>query len=131
MSTSRHLGTGWAFPVVPARGPRRLEYVRGPDTVAQAIWIILDTEPGERIMRPGFGCGLRGRFLMQPNTVATRALIRHEVEVALGTWEPRIELTSVDVLPDDLDPALVLVAIRYVHRRDSRPDNLVYPFFLE
>jgi len=107
----------------------RLEYVAGPDKVAQSIWIILDTEPGERVMRPSFGCGLR-RYLMKPNATATRALIRHDVELALGTFEPRIRVTEVRVDPGD-DPALVLIRIAYVHLRDNRPGNLVYPFYLE
>jgi phage baseplate assembly protein W len=79
-------------------------------------------------MRPTFGCGLR-RYLGQPNTVAVRALIRHDVEGALAAWEPRIQVSSVDVAPGD-DPARVDIAIAYVHLRTNRPDNLVYPFSL-
>lgn len=122
------LGRGWGFPVRPT-DVGRLSLVAGPEKVAQSIRIILDTEPQERIMRPDFGCGLR-RYLMQPNAVATRALIQRDVERALATWEPRIELTSVQVDPGD-DPALVIIRISYVHVRDGRPGNLVYPFFLE
>jgi phage baseplate assembly protein W len=122
------LGRGWRYPIVPIASGR-LEYAEGPDTVAQSIWIILDTEPGERVMRPTFGCGLR-RYLMKPNTSATRALISHDVELALANFEPRIKMTSLQVEPGD-DPALVLVRIAYVHVRDNRPGNLVYPFCLE
>ncbi|HZQ81920.1 MAG TPA: GPW/gp25 family protein [Gaiellaceae bacterium] len=128
MSTLAYLGRGWAFPVDPGTDGQ-LDYAFGPDKVRQSIRIILDTEPGERIMRPDFGCGLR-QFLMQPNTVATRAQIQSQVQTALTNWEPRISLTSVDVVPGD-DPALVQIAIAYVHVRDGRPDNLVYPFYLE
>lgn len=128
MSTLAYLGRGWAFPIEPG-ADGQLDYASGPDKVRQSIRIILDTEPGERIMRPDFGCGLR-QFLMQPNTVATRALIQSQVQSALTTWEPRINLTSVDVLPGD-DPALVQIAIAYMHVRDGRRDNLVYPFYLE
>ena len=80
-------------------------------------------------MRPNFGCGLR-RYLMKPNVTATRALIKHDVERALTQAEPRIRLEDVRVDPGD-DPALVLIQIAYVHRRDGRRDNLVYPFYLE
>ncbi len=128
MTTIGFLGTGWGFPVMPALAGG-LDYVAGPDKVAQSIEIILDTDPGERIMRPTFGCGLR-RFLMQPNTSATRALIEREVERALAAFEPRITTTQVRVEPGD-DPALVLIHIAYVHVRDNRPANLVYPFYLE
>lgn len=127
--TLRLLGTGWTFPVQPDSRQRRMTYTTGPDKVRQSIATILDTEPGERIMRPTFGCGLR-RYLMKPNTNATWALIEHDVELALATWEPRIQLQAVRVEPGD-DPALVLISIHYVHRHDSKPDNLVYPFYLE
>ena len=128
MSVLAQLGRGWRFPVQVDAERRKLLYVDGPEKVRESIWIILDTEPGERIMRPTFGCGLR-RYLGEPNTVAVRALIRHDVEGALATWEPRIQVSSVDVTPGD-DPSLVEIAIAYVHVRTSRPDNLVYPFRL-
>ena len=128
MSTLRHLGKGWNFPVAPGQDGA-IDYAQGPDKVMQAIRIILDTEPGERVMRPTFGCGLR-RYLMKPNTVATRALIQNDVERSLGAWEPRIQLQAVTVSPAD-DPALVYIAISYIHVRDGRPGNLVYPFYLE
>lgn len=128
MSALAQLGRGWSFPVQVDGERRRLLYVDGPEKVRESIWIILDTEPGERIMRPTFGCGLR-RYLGEPNTVAVRALIRHDVEGALSTWEPRIQVSGVDVSPGD-DPSLVEIAISYVHVRTGRPDNLVYPFSL-
>jgi uncharacterized protein len=127
MSTLRYLGSGWSFPVAPGAA-RSLPLAHGPEKVAQSIRIILDTEPGERIMRPTFGCGLR-RHLMQPNTVATRSLIERDVSQALAQWEPRIRLEGVAVTPG-ADPALVEIAISYVHVRDGRPGNLVYPFYL-
>ena len=128
MSALSFLGRGWNYPVAPVEAGR-LEYAAGADKVAQLIWIILDTEPGERVMRPSFGCGLR-RHLMAPNTTATRALIKHEVQIALANFEPRITVTDLQVTPGD-DPSLVLVRIAYVNLRDNRPGNLVYPFYLE
>jgi phage baseplate assembly protein W len=128
-SPTRYLGRGWAFPVLRDEGTDEPPFAEGVDKVQQSIRIILETAPGERIMRPTFGCGLR-RYLMQPNTVATRTLIQNDVTRALGFWEPRIDLRSVTVLAGE-DPALVYIAISYVHVRDGRPGNLVYPFYLE
>jgi phage baseplate assembly protein W len=129
MSLLNRLGRGWDFPVRPDPRAGALAYADGPDKVRQSIGIILETEPGERIMRPEFGCGLR-RFLMKPNNTATRALIRQEVERALANHEPRIRVSAVAVEPGD-DPALVLIQIFYAHLRDGRADNLVFPFRLE
>ena len=123
-----YLGRGWSFPVRPDPRAGAIDYESGPEKVRQSIRLILDTEPGERIMRPAFGCGLR-RYISRPNTVATRALIRRDVELALATWEPRIKAGDISVDPGE-DPALVLISIAYVHVRDGRRDNLVYPFYL-
>ena len=128
MSMLRFLGRGWNMPVMPDTAGA-LAYADGPEKVAQSIRIILDTDPGERIMRPSFGCGLR-RYLMRPNTSATRALIRHDVEQGLANFEPRISVNSISVDPGD-DPSLVLIRIAYIHVRDNRPGNLVFPFYLE
>ena len=128
MNALSFLGKGWNYPVAPV-SDGRLEYAAGPDKVAQSIWIILDTDPGERVMRPTFGCGLR-RHLMSPNTTATRALIRHDVELSLANFEPRISVKEVQVAPGE-DPALVLIRIAYVNLRDNKPGNVVYPFYLE
>lgn len=128
MSALSFLGQGWRFPVTPVP-EGQLAYAAGSDKVAQSIWIILDTNPGERVMRPAFGCGIR-RYLMAPNTSATRALIKSDVELALANFEPRIKATDIQATPGD-DPALVVIRIAYVHVRDNRPGNLVYPFYLE
>ena len=128
LDTRRLLGRGWSLPLAPDR-IGRLPYADGPDKVRQTILILLETEPGERVMRPDFGCGLR-RFLMQPNTTATRAQIGREVTRALAAWEGRIRLQSVTVEPGD-DPSLALIEIAYVHVLDGRRDTLVYPFYLE
>ncbi len=129
MSLFDRLGRGWEFPVRPDPRAGALRYRDGLEKVRQSVGIILETEPGERVMRPAFGCGLR-RFLMKPNTTATRALIKQEVERALAGGEPRIRVNAVVVEPGD-DPALVLIQIFYAHLRDGRQDNLVYPFYLE
>jgi uncharacterized protein len=128
MTQLSFLGRGWNFPLSPDQNSGGLEYLGGPEKVRQSIQIILETEPGERIMRPTFGCGLR-RYLMKPNTTATRALMQRDVQTALKTWEPRIDVKNVVVTPGD-DPALVLIEIFYAHKRDGKQGNFVYPFYL-
>src|SRR5262249_22450083 len=86
------LGTGVPFPLRPDASTRRIDWLSGMEPVRQSIEIILDTEPGERVMQPTFGCGLR-RFLMAPNTATTRTAIQQDVAAALNAWEPRIRVT--------------------------------------
>lgn len=124
----RRLGQGLGQPIAPdANG--KLSFVTGPEKVRQAIYTLLDTDPGERVMRPDYGCGLR-RYLMQPNNPATRAAIGREIAQSLTRWEPRIKLVDIAVTSTD-DRAMVLIEIRYAHVLDARQDILVYPFFLE
>jgi phage baseplate assembly protein W len=104
-------GQGLAFPPrVGADG--RLAWSEGEDNVRESIRLILLTEPGERRMREEFGCGLR-RFLFEPNTVTTRALIRERIMRAITRWEPRVKVDDVTVEADGEDPRLVGVQISF------------------
>ncbi len=111
------LGTGWKFPPEPSTSGT-MDFLSGALLVRQSIRLILATEPGERIMRPDFGCGLR-RFLMAPNTPGTRASIARAVAASLLQWEPRIVVLGIDVSPVDDDPAAAWVTIAYTHVRDG------------
>jgi phage baseplate assembly protein W len=121
------IGRGPTFPFRPG-ADGRFGYLGGDALVRQAIETILDTEPGERVMLPTFGCGLR-RYLMRPNTPATRTSMEQEISDALARWEPRIRATEIAVTPGD-DPSLVWITIRYTRLADRRDDDLVYPFYL-
>jgi uncharacterized protein len=102
-------GQGLGFPPrVGADG--RLVWSGGEDNVRESIRVILLTEPGERLMREEFGCGLRG-YLFEPNTVTTRQLIGERITQAIGRWEPRVAVQEVRVDPDDDDPRVVAVSI--------------------
>jgi len=122
------LGRGWAFPVaVDARGAIALaEY---EEDIRQAIRIILDTDPGERVMRPDFGAGLRA-LLFEPINTGTLALAKHRVEEALILWEPRIDSIGVEVTADPPRGRLE-IEVRYRVRRTNTFYNLVYPFYLQ
>ncbi|TCN32786.1 hypothetical protein EV644_12420 [Kribbella orskensis] len=127
MTVEAWVGRGPEFPVRPG-GDGAMGYVGGETVIRQSIETILDTEPGERVMRPEFGCGLR-RYLMEPNTAATRASMQQDIEDAIRIWEPRIQLTNVAVTPGE-DPSMVWIEIAYLRLVDRRADNLVYPFYL-
>lgn len=123
------LGRGVGFPVRPQLDRGALTFRSGAEKVRESIELILRTEPGERLMRPRFGCGLR-QFLMEPNSVATRARLERAVTTALEAFEPRIVLRQVAATAGE-DPSLVILAIRYEHRFDATEGLLVYPFYLE
>jgi phage baseplate assembly protein W len=122
------IGYGLAWPLRPEDG--RLPRAEGLARIQQALRMILETAPGERLMRPDFGCDLR-RFLQQPNSGATRVQIESAVREALGRWEPRITLIDVVVEPDAQTPSAVWVLVDYRLKLDGQRDSLVFPFHLE
>jgi hypothetical protein len=121
------LGRGWAFPLdLDETGEVRM--VGYEDDIRESVRIILDSEPGERVMRPDFGAGLRA-LAFEPISAATLALVRHRVEQALVAWEPRIDTITVDVRADR--PAgRLMIDVNYRVRSTNTFYNLVYPFYL-
>ena len=122
------IGQGWAFPPkVDAQGGLALTNARSE--IQQAIEIILATSPGQRVMRPAFGCRLH-ELVFAPNNSHTAAQARRYVEEALGMWEPRIQVQEVSVRPDADDPARLLIEVEYVTKATHDRRSLVYPFYL-
>jgi hypothetical protein len=120
------IGSGWAFPAAINRnGSVRL--VTGVEEVDAAIRMILSTVPGERVMRPEFGCAM-WEMLFAPLTAGTIGLIEQAVRDALARWEPRIELQAVDAVADQANGAVhITVSYRVKSTNDTR--NLVFPFY--
>jgi phage baseplate assembly protein W len=105
------LGRGVSFP--PRVGPNgRVAWSAGEVNVREAIRIILMTEPRERLRLPEFGGGL-SRFLFEPNTVTTRHQLQELIARELQRWEPRINIESIEVEPDPLEPQTAIATITY------------------
>jgi uncharacterized protein len=122
------LGKGWKFPIrVNGRGG--LSYVTGEQSIAEAIWIILSTPPGTRIMEPEFGCGIHD-YVFAGNTPNTRAAIAQAVERALLRWEPRIDVLEVRPESNDETPNTLLITVDYRIRANNAAHNIVYPFYI-
>ena len=123
------LGTGWKFPVrVNGRGG--FSTSSEAQDVAEAIWVVLSTSRGERIMLPEFGCGIHD-YVFAPNNANTRGAIAYQVQQALMRWEPRIDVADVRAQHDPAQPNLLLVHVDYRIRSNNAFHNLVYPFFLQ
>jgi phage baseplate assembly protein W len=122
------LGAGWAYRVRARADTRDVELAEHEEDVRQAVRIILETGRGERVMRPDFGAGLDD-FMFEPLNTTTRALIKHRVEEALITWEPRIRVESVEVLLSPSERSRADVRIEYSVRATNTFYNLVYPFY--
>lgn len=122
------VGSGWAFPLrTDASGAVALSH--GDRDIAEAIRLILSTAPGERPMRPEFGCGIH-QYVFDPADQTTAGRVAFEVRSSLKRWEPRIEVRSVDVRPDPGRQGVLLVDIGYTIRGSNDPRNLVFPFYV-
>ena len=124
------LGVGWSFPVTPdvaAQDVARAEY---EEDIRQAIRIILETNPGERVMRPDFGSGLLA-MVFEPVNFTTRALVKQRVEQALVVWEPRIDVREVTVTVNGSARNRLDIDIGYQVRATNTFYNRVHPFYLQ
>ncbi|MGH3903010.1 MAG: GPW/gp25 family protein [Pseudonocardiaceae bacterium] len=127
-ANQRFLGVGWAFPVrTDATGSIAL--VSADREISESIRIILGTAPGERPMRPEFGCGIHD-LVFAPADATTAGQLAYHVRLALERWEPRIELEDVTVRFDAVDAGTLLIDIRYTLRNTNDPRNLVFPFYV-
>jgi Bacteriophage baseplate protein W len=123
------IGTGFKFPIkVNATGG--LDWSDGPQRIQDAIWIILSTGPGERVMRPKFGAGAQD-FVFEPNSAASRARLATAIADALTRSEPRIELVNVAVDEAAQGPSCVLATIEYRIRSTNELYNMVYPLYVQ
>jgi phage baseplate assembly protein W len=122
------LGTGLAFPLgVDRRGG--LALARDEDDVEQAISIILSTAPGERPMRPEFGCGVHD-YIFDVVDAGTLGRMEEQIRTALERWEPRIDVLGIDFQHDPAADGPLAITIRYRTRATNNVRNLVYPFYV-
>jgi len=124
------LGRGWKFPVNVDAATGRISMSEYEQDIKEAMWVILSTAKGERIMRPDFGCGIHDFVFASINT-ATLALIENSVREALIMSEPRIELTAVTISSDEINNGKLIINIDYRVRTTNNRFNLVYPFYLK
>src|ERR1700747_1444626 len=118
------LGKGWGFPIGKDE-KTGVAISLGEESIEQAIWIILATAPGERVMRPDFGCGIH-QYVFAPNDGATIVQVTKEVREALIRWEPRIDVSDVDTEVRERGEVL-LINVHYRIRSTNNFFNLVYP----
>ena len=122
------LGRGWSMPVALDPRTGRVAFAEYEDDIRQAIFIILETAPGERVMRPQFGCGIHDLvFASLDSTTLQR--IRSEVEDSLRRYEARIDVLNVGVDDAATTEGRLIVEIEYRVRKTNQIGNLVFPFY--
>lgn len=121
------IGAGWSFPMrTDATGSIAL--VTHDREIEESIRLIVGTAPGERPMRPEYGCAIHD-YVFATIDPDTAGRIAGEVRSSLVRWEPRIKVQGVDVTVDPKDQTLVYIDIRYSVGDTNDPRNLVFPFY--
>jgi len=123
------LGKGWAFPVLPdIKG--NIKSSQYEKSIEESIRIILNTTPGERLMRPDFGYMIN-EMVFSPNRPQSITQAEHYVREAIVRWEPRVILKEVRGESDLDNETVVNINIFYEIRSVNTFFNMVYPFYLE
>jgi len=122
------VGRGISFPMrVDQSGA--LAMTSGVDDIDASIRVVLLTAPGERVMRPFFGCRI-WELLFEPINANTLGLMADAVREAIGRWEPRVDLEDVVLDADPAQQGRVLINLTYRVRATNDRRNLVYPFYV-
>ena len=122
------IGSGLAFPLqVDRRGGIAL--ARDETDIEQAIELILATAPGERPMRPEFGCGVHD-FVFDSIDASTVGRMELAIRDALDRWEPRVVVETVEFGLDEVADGRLIIDIGYRVRATNTMRNLVYPFYV-
>lgn len=123
-----YIGNGLNFPLrVDARG--QIALVTGNEDIEQSIRIILGTRPGERVMRPTFGCRAY-ELIFEPISASTATLMQEYVYEALRMWEPRIEVADVNIEAEAGTQGVLLAIVEYIVKSTHDTRSIVYPFFI-
>ncbi|MFO7845054.1 MAG: GPW/gp25 family protein [Balneolaceae bacterium] len=124
------LGRGWKFPPSFNRTRRHAEMVEHEEDIREALYIILLTTKGERILQPEFGSDLK-RHLFDSITNTKITQLTEDIRRAILMGEPRVICESVEARHDTETDGLLLFKITYVVRSTNNRSNIVFPFYID
>lgn len=123
------LGTGWSFPPRFSHAADGLEMSSDERDIAESIFILLSTQPGERVMNPSYGCDLHSQVFAGINN-STKTKIEDLISTAILYHEPRVDVVGIDIEVVDLLTGHLNVNITYEIKGTNSRKNMVYPFYL-
>lgn len=96
--------------------------IKDEDAVKQSIRNLLLTDPGERLMQPFLGGGIKG-LLFENITSDVLKLIKEKVTSTIETYEPRAELIDV-IVSSNYDDNQVGILVRFFVKNVEQPIEL-------
>ncbi len=124
------LGTGWAFPPTFQGAARHAEMVSYELDIWQSLQILFATNPGERVMQPTYGCGLK-RLVFESINANLITEIKDVVEKAILFFEVRIALNAIEIETSEAFDGKLYLHLDYTIRRTNTRNNMVYPFYFK
>ena len=124
------LGTGWSFPPAFDEHKGGIRMVSEEAEIRQSLFILFSTIPGERIMKPKYGCDLH-RLVFSSLTSSAKSQIVDMIRMAVLWYEPRITVEQIDVRINTEDFGVIYITLEYTIRKTNTRDNIVYPFYLK
>lgn len=122
------LGVGWSFPPKFNRESGQVETRRHELDIDESLFILLSTVPGERIMRPDFGCNME-ELLFNPISLSLTTYMSDLIRTAILYHEPRIDVEKIDFSETDRLAGEVRIQIDYTVRATNSRRNFVFPFY--
>ncbi|MBC6996658.1 GPW/gp25 family protein [Neolewinella lacunae] len=122
------LGTGWSFPPAFQLTTGAVQMVSEEDDIRQSLFLLFSTTPGERLMRPGYGCDLQ-MLVFERLNASTESQIADLIRMSILHYEPRITVEEVHVTLSDALQGRIDIAVFYTIRLTNSRDNIVYPFY--
>jgi len=124
------LGQGLKYPFQFSERTGAPEQSSDLNRINESIVQILETRPGERLMRPDFGSRVKD-LVFEQNDSILKGLLRFHIVDAITKWEKRIAVTDIafDDSPETADRNTLLVRISYRVIKAQVLGNLVYPFY--
>lgn len=123
------LGKGWSFPPEFRKGVDPTVTVAEEEDIRQSLEILMQTNPGERVHRYDFGCGIR-RFIHEEMTLTVQTQMQDVISRAVLMFEPRVTLNEVNMDLARVHEGIILVELNYTVRRTNSRTNMVFPFYL-
>ncbi|RDH91826.1 MAG: hypothetical protein DIZ77_08075 [endosymbiont of Seepiophila jonesi] len=122
------LGRGWGFPPTFGEGGKTLHMLSDEADIESSLEVLLSTRPGERLLRPDFGCNL-DRMLFEPLDTGLKTFMTDLIATAILYHEPRIDVERISLAGSDDNEGLVLIEIEFRVRATNARRNMVYPFY--
>lgn len=125
---SGFLGKGFPFPLKMHDG--EIEAAASAEKIRQSIYVIVMTHQGERVLQPSFGSLIRD-YIFELSDETYMNLLCAEIVGSISRWEHRVSNIEAKVDISLISQGKLIVSVTYIVRATNRPDNLVFPFYLE